>query len=86
VQHDGTTVRLRKLAPDYDPHDRRAAMNYLQERSAKGEIVTGLLYVDSEPQDLHAYLRTVDKPLNDLGEAELVPGSKVLDKLNAMLR
>ena len=53
TQHDGSMVRLRKLAPDYDPHDRRAAMNYLQERQAKGEIDTGLLYVDPEPQDLH---------------------------------
>jgi len=85
-QHDGTVVRLRKLAPDYDPHDRRSAMNYLQERQEKGEIVTGLLYVDNEPQDLHGYLNTVDKPLNALNEKDLVPGSKVLDKLNAALR
>jgi 2-oxoglutarate/2-oxoacid ferredoxin oxidoreductase subunit beta len=86
VQHDGSVVRLRKLAPDYDPHDRIAAMTYLQERGAKGEIVTGVLYVDNDPQDLHGYLNTVDKPLNELGEAELVPGSRALDKLNAALR
>jgi 2-oxoglutarate/2-oxoacid ferredoxin oxidoreductase subunit beta len=86
VQHDGSAIRLRKLAPDYDPHDRIAAMTYLQERGAKGEVVTGLLYVENDPQDLHGYLNTVDKPLNELGEAELVPGSKVIEKLNAALR
>jgi 2-oxoglutarate ferredoxin oxidoreductase subunit beta len=86
VQHDGSVVRLRKLAPDYDPHDRIAAMTYLQERGAKGEVVTGLLYVENDPQDLHDYLNTVEAPLNTLGEAELVPGAKVLDKLNAALR
>src|SRR5919202_2458045 len=42
TQHDGSVLRLRKLAPDYDPHDRVAALAYLQERHAAGEIVTGL--------------------------------------------
>jgi len=86
VQHDGSILRLRKLEPDYNPHDRLAAMTYLGERAAKGEIVTGLLYVDADPQDLHGFLGTVEAPLNELGEAELVPGSKALDKLNQALR
>ena len=34
VQHDGSLLRLRKLADDYDPTDRIAAMNFLQERAA----------------------------------------------------
>src|SRR6188508_2676024 len=44
-QHDGSIVRLRKLAADYDPTDRVKVMHYLQQRGAKGEVVTGLLYV-----------------------------------------
>lgn len=86
VQHDGSAIHLRKLAANYDPHDRIAAMTYLQERHAAGEIVTGLLYVDAEPDDLHASLNTVAVPLNQLGEAELCPGSSALQKLNASLR
>jgi 2-oxoglutarate/2-oxoacid ferredoxin oxidoreductase subunit beta len=85
-QHDGTILRLRKLAVDFDPHDRIAALNYLQKRHAEGEIVTGLLYVDPEAHDLHDHLNTVEKPLNQLNEAELCPGSTVLAKLNASLR
>ena len=85
-QHDGSRLALRKLAADYDPHDRLAAMAYLQERAAAGEIVTGLLYVEPEAADLHAHLETVDAPLNALGEAELCPGSAVLAKINASLR
>ncbi len=85
-QHDGSVLRLRKLAANYDPHDRIAAMNYLQERQAAGEIVTGLLYVDREPQDLHDYLGTVETPLNALGERELIPGSAALERLNQSLR
>ncbi|MBM3597897.1 MAG: 2-oxoacid:ferredoxin oxidoreductase subunit beta [Alphaproteobacteria bacterium] len=86
TQHDGSVLRLHKLALDYDPHDRISAMTYLQQRHAQGEIVTGLLYVDPEPDDLHDYMNTVERPLNELGEQELCPGSKLLDKLNAALR
>src|SRR5580658_9622883 len=85
-QHDGTTLALRKLDADYDVHDRLAAMTFLQQHAAKGQIVTGLLYVAAEAQDLHGRLGTVDAPLNSLGEIELCPGSPVLDKFNASLR
>jgi 2-oxoglutarate ferredoxin oxidoreductase subunit beta len=86
VQHDGSVLMLRKLGTDYDPTDRVAAMNYLQERSAMGEIVTGLIYVNPESGDLHTALNTVEKPLNQLGDAYLCPGSKVLDAINNSLR
>ena len=86
VQHDGSVLRLRKIHADYDPHDRIAAMTYLQERQAAGEIVTGLLYVDPEAHDLHDHIETVEMPLNALGEAELIPGNEALQKLNASLR
>jgi 2-oxoglutarate ferredoxin oxidoreductase subunit beta len=85
-QHDGSKLALRKLAADYDPHDRLAAMSYLQERAAEGEIVTGLLYVEPEAADLHVHLETVDTPLNALGETELCPGSAALAKINEGLR
>jgi 2-oxoglutarate ferredoxin oxidoreductase subunit beta len=84
-QHDGSILRLHKLAADYDARDRIAAMNFLQERQAAGEVVTGLLYVDPDAGDLHGYLNTVETPLNEL-DAELVPGKAALDRLNAGLR
>jgi 2-oxoglutarate ferredoxin oxidoreductase subunit beta len=77
---------LRKLAADYDPGDRIAAMTYLQQREAAGEIVTGLLYVEKESRDMHDYLNTVDTPLNALGDAELCPGQAALEKFNAAHR
>jgi 2-oxoglutarate/2-oxoacid ferredoxin oxidoreductase subunit beta len=85
-QHDGSKLALRKLALDYDVHDRRAAMNHLMERAAFGEIVTGLLYVEIEPEDMHKNFNTVQTPLNTLGEKELCPGSAALEKINASLR
>jgi len=85
-QHDGSVLRLHKLHADYDAHDRVGAMNYLQAHQAKGEVVTGLLYVDPEARDLHAHLDTVDAPFNTLGERELCPGAAVLEKINMGLR
>jgi 2-oxoglutarate ferredoxin oxidoreductase subunit beta len=86
AQHDGSIIRLRKLEDGYDPTDRLSAMSYLAERQAAGELVTGLLYLDPDPQDLHAYLDTVETPLNALRDEELVPGNAVLAKVNASLR
>ena len=86
TQHDGSRLKLRKLAAEYDASDRNHAMAYLQERQSAGEIVTGLLYVDPESQDLHDHLHTAPTPLNRLGDAELTPGSAALDAINAALR
>jgi len=85
-QHDGTTVVLRKINADYDVHDRLAAMSFLQHHAAKGQVVTGVLYLDHEPEDLHRHLNTTETPLNALTEKELCPGSAVLEKINAGLR
>jgi 2-oxoglutarate ferredoxin oxidoreductase subunit beta len=85
-QHDGTTIVLKKIAADYDAHDRLGAMSFLQQHAAKGQIVTGLLYVDPEPEDLHHSFNTVDSPLNALAEKDLCPGSATLEKINASLR
>src|SRR3569833_3116636 len=85
-QHDGSKLALRKLDADYDVHDRTAAMGFLQKHASKGQIVTGLLYMDKDGEDLHGHLDTVDTPLNALEAAELCPGQSALDKINASLR
>ena len=83
---DGTKLALRKLDADYDVHDRLAAQSFLAKNTAKGQVVTGLLYVDPEAEDLHAHLNTVDAPLNELEADQLCPGSAALEKINASLR
>ncbi len=85
-QADGGTMRLRKLHADFDPRDRRAAMNHLQTLQAAGEIPTGLLYLDPQAGDLHAALNTVPRALNSLDEAQLCPGAAQLAKINGSLR
>jgi 2-oxoglutarate ferredoxin oxidoreductase subunit beta len=83
---DGSTLRLRKLATNYDPHDRVGALAYVQRKQNEGEVVTGLLYLDQDASDCHAILETVDTPLNALGEADLCPGSAALKPINASFR
>ncbi len=85
-QADGSLMRLRKLREDFDPTDRLAALALVQGLAAKGEVATGLFYVESDPADLHAALNTSATPLNRLGVAELCPGAGVLAKINAGLR
>ena len=51
-----------------------------------GEIVTGLIYIEEDPGDMHDRLQTVDKPLNQLTDADIVPGAAALAKINASLR
>jgi 2-oxoglutarate ferredoxin oxidoreductase subunit beta len=86
LQHDGLMLRLRKLHEGYDPTDRLAAMNHVQMHQARGEVVTGLLYVDPDASDLHAALNTSATPLNTLGRGDLCPDAQALAGLNAALR
>ena len=85
-QHDGTILRLRKLDEAYDITKRYEALSYMHEHHERGEIVTGLLYLDPLALDLHAAMNTTHRPLNELGPSELCPGKSALDKLNASLR
>src|SRR5437762_8144933 len=86
LMHDGTTIHLHKLAKDWDPFDRLSAMNAVHRARTKGEILTGLLFVDPESGDLHEILQTNDRPLNSLAQIELCPGADLLKKINDGLR
>jgi 2-oxoglutarate/2-oxoacid ferredoxin oxidoreductase subunit beta len=85
VLHDGGIVRLRKLHAEYDPHDKVGVLAYLEAHRAQGEVVTGLLFVEDDPTDLHDAQNTVAVPLNALSDADLVPGSAGLVAFNAAL-
>ena len=85
-QHDGSILRLRKLTNDYDPTNRYSALSYVNEHQAKGEVVTGLLYIDPDATDLHTALNTCDQPLNSLALDKLCPGSDILSKINMSFR
>jgi 2-oxoglutarate ferredoxin oxidoreductase subunit beta len=85
-QHDGSIIKLRKLAGDYEPTDRINALTHVARANAKGEVLTGLLYLNAEAEDLHAHLNTYEVPFNRLGEKDLCPGAGMLERINAALR
>ena len=84
--HDGSELRLHKLAKDWDPSDKFSAVNAVQKAKSKDEILTGLLYMDPDYHDLHKMLDTSETPMNSLVEADLCPGSEVLEEINGSFR
>lgn len=86
AMHDGTLIQLNKLATDWNPEDRVSVANALQQARIKNEILTGLLYVNTEWKDLHGTLSTCGTPLNKLKEADLCPGTEALKEINAGYR
>ncbi|MFN0014283.1 MAG: 2-oxoacid:ferredoxin oxidoreductase subunit beta [Saprospiraceae bacterium] len=84
--HDDSHVTLNKLAPGWDPSDRNLAFERLHEARAKGEILTGIIYLEPKTSDLHSMLNTVTRPLNSLQEEDLCPGMAALDMINAESR
>lgn len=84
--HDGTSLQLHKLNPEWDAEDRLSAMTALKKAGLHNEILTGLLYIDPATSDLHQMLGTSDTPLNRMKEDILCPGSDKLKELNNSLR
>jgi 2-oxoglutarate/2-oxoacid ferredoxin oxidoreductase subunit beta len=84
--HDGSLIELTSLAAGWDPTDRLSAINAIHKANAKGEVLTGLLYVDAEQPEVHTILNTVDVPLNELDEEDLMPGLEMLEEVNASYR
>jgi 2-oxoglutarate ferredoxin oxidoreductase subunit beta len=81
VMHDGSTVYFRKLEDDYNPTDRAAATSYVRRAHEKGEVVTGLLYIDESAADMHGVNKSVATPLSELPFESLCPGSVALHEL-----
>jgi 2-oxoglutarate ferredoxin oxidoreductase subunit beta len=82
TMHDGSVLRFRRVSEDdYDPTDRDAAYAYVRKAQARGEIATGLLYVEPSSADMHAVNNTIEGPLTDLPYAELCPGKAALEAL-----
>ncbi len=84
--HDGSLIRLKKLTENWNPTDRLSAASAMQTSRSNGEILTGLLYINEEANNLHQTLNTTQKPLNSLTEKELCPGSDTLNELMKDLR
>ena len=81
TMHDGSVVRFRSVPKNYDPTDRAAVESCLREHQGRGEVVTGLLYLNESVQDVHEMNQTPDQPLVDIPFEELCPGASALNSL-----
>ena len=78
VLHDGSRILLRKASSAYNPENRGSAIEYIRDHQRRGEIVTGLLYIDEGEPDLHGLNHTTDTPLGRLDYETLCPGAQAL--------
>jgi len=86
TMHDGSRLRLRKLEEDYDPTDRIGAITRLNEAHDKGEVLTGVFYVNPKSPTFIDLLNVTDQPLATLPESVVRPSREVLEQLMEELR
>ena len=84
--HDGSVVKLRKVGKDYDATNRDAAYAAIRDHQRRGEVMTGLLYISPDSQDVHAQNETVPGPLTSIPHDQLCPGNDALQKLMGQFR
>jgi 2-oxoglutarate ferredoxin oxidoreductase subunit beta len=86
TMHDGSHLQLRKLEEDYDATDKVRALTRLTEAHDKGEILTGMFYVNTKAPNFLDMLNMVDEPLATLPESRVRPGKEVLEAAMEELR
>src|ERR1700744_3160716 len=84
--HDGSHLRLRKLHEDYNPTSRVTAVKALMEAHEKGEVLTGVFYIDTQKPSFTEMLNLVDEPLATLPEERTRPSKQVLDEIMTRLK
>ena len=84
--HDGSHLRLRKLHEDYDPTNKIKAVESLMEAHEKGEVLTGVFYIDTQKPNFVDLLHMTDTPLAHMPQESLRPPKRVLDEVMESLR
>jgi 2-oxoglutarate ferredoxin oxidoreductase subunit beta len=84
--HDGSLLRIRKLGRDYDPTNKMHALTALHEADQKGEVLTGVLYVDTTKPTFLDMLNMADEPLATLPQSKTRPPKEALDQIMDELR
>ena len=84
--HDGSHIILKKIERDYDPTDRRTALELLLDSGEKQQFLTGLIYVDTKKQNLIELLNMVDEPLATLPLDRIRPPQSALLEIMEALK
>ncbi len=84
--HDGSLILLKKLDESYDPTDRRAAINLLEDATESQQLVTGLIYINRDLPSLQDAENMIETPLAELAAEQLRPSRESLEALLADYR
>jgi 2-oxoglutarate ferredoxin oxidoreductase subunit beta len=84
--HDGSRLVLKKLGRDYDPTDKVRAITLMHEAARSGQVLTGILYLNTAAPDFIELLDVVDEPLATLPESRTRPPKEALDLVMEELR
>ena len=84
--HDGSKLVLKKADNDYDPSSRSGALHYVEQYRSRGEVVTGLLFINEYLPEMHDIYGTTSTPLTEIEFDQLNPGSEALAKLQSRMR
>jgi 2-oxoglutarate/2-oxoacid ferredoxin oxidoreductase subunit beta len=86
TMHDGSHLFLRKVAEEYNPSDKIAAIRLLHETARRGEFATGVLYIEPDKEDFLDILNVVEEPLAFLPPERVRPPKAALDEIMEGLR
>jgi 2-oxoglutarate ferredoxin oxidoreductase subunit beta len=86
TMHDGSSLKLRKLEEDYDPTDKIHALTRMAEAHQNGEVLTGVLYVNTKVPSFTELLNMTDEPLATLPEERVRPSRQILEECMEALR
>ena len=86
TMHDGSHLRLRKLEEEYDPTNKIQAMTRLMEAHAKGEVLTGVFYINAKAPTFIDMLNVTDQPLATLPQSVTRPSREALEQCMEELR
>jgi 2-oxoglutarate ferredoxin oxidoreductase subunit beta len=84
--HDGSILRIKKLGREYDPTNKFDALKVMDEAERKGEVLTGVFYVDTGKPNFMEMLNMEEAPLSTLPESKVRPPKDVLDQVMEELR
>ncbi|MEP1743263.1 MAG: 2-oxoacid:ferredoxin oxidoreductase subunit beta [Kangiellaceae bacterium] len=84
--HDGSHLNLHRQPNSLDIKSRESVLIALEEARLKEQVLTGLLYLNTDSKNTHEIINSADKPLNAMGKEELCPGVETLEAINESLR
>jgi 2-oxoglutarate ferredoxin oxidoreductase subunit beta len=86
TMHDGSSLRMHKLEEDYDPTDKIQALTRLARSQEVDEVLTGVLYLNTQAPNFIEMLNMTDEPLANLPESVTRPSREVLEECMEELR